>query len=56
MSKCIQKPAISLKYRARLHKFYDMTLVIGARCVDGVVLVADRKLTINSGSSAGDIE
>ena len=29
-----------------------MTYVLGVRCVNGVVLIADRKLTINGGASA----
>jgi hypothetical protein len=34
-----------LKWGEVTSKFPSMTFILGARCIDGVVLVADRKIT-----------
>jgi 20S proteasome alpha/beta subunit len=40
-----------LKYNHKgLHKYPEMTYILGARCKNGVVLVADRRFTVDGGS------
>ena len=44
-------PKSSYHYKYRADKKARMTYILGSRCRDGVVMIADRKFTVDYGSS-----